>query len=111
MGPIRKLEERGFLERRRYEALVFLLLMGLFFGYLGSEMGVTNFLNTLMRTAHDLLMNTVLFIIGITVLSGALGKLMIEFGVVRLLEFVLAASPTRQLAFSCNHYLDVGKFL
>lgn len=90
MGPIKKLKERGFLERRRYEALVFLLLMGLFFGYLGSEMGVTNFLNTLMRTAHDLLMNTVLFIIGITVLSGALGKLMIEFGVVRLLEFVLA---------------------
>jgi hypothetical protein len=90
MGPISKLRERGFLERRRYEAVTFLLLSGLFFGYLGSEMGVTNLLNTLMRTAHDLLMNTVLFILGITVLTGALGKLMIEFGVVRLLEFMLA---------------------
>jgi hypothetical protein len=47
-------------------------------------------LNTLMRTAHDLLMNTVLFILGITVLTGALGKLMIEFGVVRLLEMLLS---------------------
>ncbi len=90
MRPIIKLKERGFLERRRYEAVLFLLLSGLFFGYLGSEMGVINLLNTLMRTAHDLLMNTVLFILGITVLTGALGKLMIEFGVVRLLEFFLA---------------------
>ena len=90
MGPIRKLRERGFLERRRYEAVLFLLLSGLFFGYLGHEMGMANLLNTLMRTAHDLLMNTVLFILGITVLTGALGKLMIEFGVVRLLELLLA---------------------
>ncbi len=90
MGPISKLKELGFLERRRYEAVVFLMVTGLFFGYLGSEMGVINFLNTLMRTAHDLLMNTVLFILGITVLTGAFGKLMIEFGVVRLLEFLLA---------------------
>ncbi|HKL07699.1 MAG TPA: hypothetical protein VJ896_02935, partial [Bacteroidales bacterium] len=43
-----------------------------------------------MNTAWDLLMNTVFFIMGITVLSGALGKLMIEFGVVRLLETFLA---------------------
>jgi len=53
-------------------------------------MGVTNLLNTIMNTAWDLLMNTVFFIMGITVLSGALGKLMIEFGVVRLLETFLA---------------------
>jgi hypothetical protein len=90
MGAVSKLRERGFLERRRYEAVVFLLVSGLFFGYLGSEMGMANLLNTLMRTAHDLLMNTVLFILGITVLTGALGKLMIEFGVVRLLELLLA---------------------
>ncbi len=35
-------------------------------------------------------MNTVFYIMGITVLSGALGKLLIEFGVVRLLEKMLA---------------------
>jgi hypothetical protein len=53
-------------------------------------MGVTNMLNTIMNTAWDLLLNTVFFIMGITVISGALGKLMIEFGVVRLLEKILA---------------------
>ncbi len=90
MSALKKLKERGYLEKRRYEALFFLITFGGFFGYLGHVMGVTNLLNTLMRTAHDLLMNTVFFIMGITVLTGALGRLMIEFGVVRLLEVLLA---------------------
>lgn len=90
MSALKKLKERGYLERRRYEALFFLIIFGGFFGYLGHVMGITNLLNTLMRTAHDLLMNTVFFIMGITVLTGALGRLMIEFGVVRLLEVMLA---------------------
>jgi len=90
MNAIKHIKRSGFLRDRRYEAFVFLILFLGFFGYLGSTMGVTNMLNTIMRTAWDLLMNTVFFIMGITVLTGALGKLMIEFGVVRLLEIVLA---------------------
>jgi hypothetical protein len=35
-------------------------------------------------------MNTVFYIMGITVLAGAFGKLLIEFGVIRLLEMILA---------------------
>ena len=46
-------------------------------------------LKTLMNTAHDLLLNTVFYLMGITVLTGALSKLMSEFGVVTLLERVL----------------------
>jgi hypothetical protein len=42
-----------------------------------------------MATAHDLLLNTVFFLMGITVLAGALGKLLSEFGVVQLLEKLL----------------------
>ncbi len=75
--------------KRRYEAGVFLLLFAGFFGFIGFHMGLPNLLNTMMNTAHDLLLNTVFFIMGITVLTGALGKLMIEFGVVRLLETLL----------------------
>ena len=52
-------------------------------------MGMENMMNTIMRTAHDLLLYTVLYLMGITVLSGALGKLLVEFGVVRLLEKIL----------------------
>ncbi|MEE4198291.1 MAG: hypothetical protein V2I54_11655 [Bacteroidales bacterium] len=90
MNAIKSIKKSDFLRNRRYEAFIFLILFFGFFGYLGSVMGVTNLLNTIMNTAWDLLMNTVFFIMGITVLSGALGKLMIEFGVVRLLEIFLA---------------------
>ncbi|MFP4018570.1 MAG: hypothetical protein ACLFNL_02045 [Bacteroidales bacterium] len=87
---IQSIKNTDFLRNRRYEAFVFLLVFGGFFGYLGYVMGIANLLNTVMNTAWDLLMNTVFFIMGITVLTGALGRLMIEFGVVRLLEIVLA---------------------
>ena len=87
---INKIKNTDFLRNRRYEAFIFLIIFFSFFGFLGHKMGVTNMLNTIMNTAWDLLMNTVFFIMGITVISGALGKLMIEFGVVRLLEKILA---------------------
>lgn len=59
------------------------------FWYLGSIMGVPNMLNTIMHTAHDLLLNTVFYLMGICVVTGALGKLFVEFGVVKLLENIL----------------------
>ena len=64
------------------------LVIGLF-GYIGSEMGVPNMLNTIMKTAHDLLLNTVFYLMGICVITGALGRLFVEFGVVSLIERVL----------------------
>lgn len=81
---------RRKLAWRKIEGLVFLLVFGTIFGFAGSKMGVSNMLNTIMKTAHDLLMNTVFYIMGITVLAGAFGKLLIEFGVIRLLEMLLA---------------------
>lgn len=78
-----------FLTLRRLEAGIFLVVFFAIFGTLGSIMGVPNMLNTLMNTSYSLLIETVFYIMGITVLSGALGKLLIEFGVVRLLEVVL----------------------
>ncbi|MBR1887868.1 MAG: nucleoside recognition domain-containing protein [Bacteroidales bacterium] len=71
------------------EALVFLSVIFLVFGLLSWKMGGANMLKTLMNTAHDLLLNTVFYLMGITVLTGALSKLMSEFGVVTLLERVL----------------------
>lgn len=46
-------------------------------------------LNTIMKTAHDLLLNTVFYLMGICVITGALGRLFVEFGVVNLLEKML----------------------
>ncbi len=78
-----------FLTRRRIEAFVFLILFFGTFSFIGDRMGLPNMLNTIMQTSYSLLLETVLYIMGITVLSGALGKLLTEFGVVRLLEVVL----------------------
>ncbi len=65
-----------------------IIVFGLF-TYIGSVMGVANMLNTIMKTAHDLLLNTVFYLMGICVITGAIGKLFVEFGVVSLLEKLL----------------------
>ncbi len=77
------------LSRSIVEAVVFLTLLVVVFTLLGTRMGGANMIKTIMNTAHDLLLNTVFYLMGITVLTGALSKLMSEFGVVSLLEKVL----------------------
>lgn len=59
------------------------------FGYLSSVMGFTNMLNTIMRTAHDLLLNTVFYLMAMCVLTGALSRIFSVFGVVDLLQKML----------------------
>ena len=74
---------------KKFEPLFFLIVFFIIFGTLGSKMGVPNMLNTLMNTSYSLLIETVFYIMGITVLSGALGKILVEFGVVGILEKIL----------------------
>jgi hypothetical protein len=64
------------------------IIIGIF-GYIGSIMGVPNMLNTLMNTAYQLLLNTVFYLMGICVVTGAIGRLFVEFGVVKLAEKLL----------------------
>lgn len=59
------------------------------FGYLSSVMGFTNMLNTIMRTAHDLLLNTVFYLMAMCVLTAALSRIFSVFGVVDLLQKIL----------------------
>ena len=59
------------------------------FGYLAAIMGLPNMLNTIMKTAHDLLLNTVFYLMSICVITGAIGRVFVEFGVVTLLERTL----------------------
>lgn len=75
--------------RKIKEALIFLAVLLVLFGFLGSRMGLANMMNTIMRTSHDLLLNTCFYLMGITVLTGALSSLLTEFGVVTLLEKIL----------------------
>lgn len=73
----------------KYEGVICLVVVFGLFYYLGQSMGMANMLNTLMHTAHDLLLNTVFYLMGICVLTGALGRIFVEFGVVKMLEKML----------------------
>ncbi len=73
-----------------WTTVALLLLMTGFLLLFSFTMGVANFFSTLMSTAHDLLLNTVFFIMSITVLAGALGAFLSEFGIIALLNAVLA---------------------
>ena len=77
------------ISRSSVEALVFTIVFLAIFVPLGIWMGGDNLLNTIMRTAHGLLLNTVFYLMSITVLTGALAKLMSEFGLVSIIGRVL----------------------
>ncbi|SDZ06017.1 hypothetical protein SAMN05660462_01694 [Proteiniborus ethanoligenes] len=70
------------------DTIAFLAIISIFFGYIGIKMGISNMFSTIMATAYQLLIDTVLYIMAIAVLAGAFGKLATEFGVVKLLNKV-----------------------
>ena len=84
------------------------IVFGLF-GYLGHKMGTPNMLNTVMNTAHDLLLNTVFYLMAICVITGALGKIFVEFGVVSLLEKLLR--PLMRPLFNLPGVASLGAVL
>ena len=86
-----------------------LIIITLLFYYLGHEMGAANMLNTIMKTAHDLLLNTVFYLMGICVITGALGKIFVEFGVVSLLEKILR--PLMKPLFNLPGVASLGAVL
>lgn len=72
------------------EVFIFLVIFLGIFVFLGSQMGLANMFNTMMNTAHDLLMNTVFYIMGIAVLAGGISALFSEFGVIALFNKLLS---------------------
>ena len=72
------------------ETLIFLIVFFGLFGSLGYVMGLANMMNTLMNTAYALLMDTVFYIMAISVVAGAIGGVFIEFGVIAVLNKLLS---------------------
>lgn len=71
------------------EAFICLGLLAGSFITTAKIMGPVNMINTVMGTAHDLLINTVFFIMGVAVLAGALSEILSEFGVISLINKLL----------------------
>ncbi len=95
--------------RRILEGIIFIVLGGVVFGFIGAVMGPRNMVNTLFRTAHDLLLNTVFYLLAITVLVGAFSAVLIEFGVVGILERIL--KPVMKPLFNLPGSASLGAVL
>ncbi|MDY2942163.1 MAG: hypothetical protein SOT07_00480 [Paludibacteraceae bacterium] len=83
------LNKKGQKLRKVLSPILCLLAVIGLFTYLAWVMGLANALNTIMNTAHDLLLNTVFYLMGICVITSAIGRLFVDFGVVTLLEKLL----------------------
>ena len=88
--------------------LCLIVVFGIF-TYLGVRMGTPNMLNTIMKTAHDLLLNTVFYLMAICVITGAIGRVFVEFGVVDMLEKILR--PFMKPLFNLPGVASLGAIL
>lgn len=91
------------------QGIICLAVVFAIFAYIASQMGTPQMLNTIMRTAHDLLLNTVFYLMAICVITGALGRLFVEFGVVSLLEKILR--PLMKPLFNLPGVASLGAVL
>ncbi len=75
-----------------FSGIVCLMWVIVIFGIIGYQMGLAPMMKTMMATAHDLLLNTCFFLMAVCVLTGALGRILVEFGVVAMLQKILQLS-------------------
>ena len=72
------------------ETFVFLAIFFLIFGLMARKMGTPLMFKKLLATAHDLLLNTVFFIMAMAVIAGAISALLSEFGAIALINKIFA---------------------
>ncbi|MEG0817536.1 MAG: nucleoside recognition domain-containing protein, partial [Cetobacterium sp.] len=72
------------------EGVVCIVILSTLIYLLSSKMGGINMINTIIKTAHDLLLNTVFFIMGVSVIAGAFAGILSEFGVIAILNKLLS---------------------
>ena len=79
----------NYIKTLSLETFVFPVLFIGFFSLFAFQMGLANTLNTMMNTAYQLLIDTVLYITAVCVIMGAVSGLLSEFGFVSLADKVL----------------------
>ncbi len=88
------------------ETIVALVVLCGIFAAFTMKMGVAFTFKTAMETAHDLILNTVLFLMGVIVLAGAFTSLISEFGIVSVANRVL--SPLMKPLFGLPGAASIG---
>lgn len=83
-------EEKKIVKAIGKETFYAIVGVTLFFGIFAYEMGISNMFGTMMATAHDLIINTVLFIMAVAVIAGAVTSILAEFGVISLINKILS---------------------
>ncbi len=76
------------------------------FAVFSYEMGVANFLNTMINTSFYLLINVALWIMGVAVLTGAMAGIFSEFGIIALLNYLMY--PFVRLIYSLPGVAGIG---
>ncbi len=108
MEAAKGIPSRDHLRRRAVssETYIFLGVTCIIFGFLGSQMGIGIMFSIMMKTAHDLILNTAIFIMGVAVLAGAVAALLSEFGVIALVNKLL--SPVMKPLFGLPGAASLG---
>lgn len=70
--------------------ILVLLALVAFLSVFAIPMGLANALNTMMNTAYRLLIDTTLYIMAVAVIAGALSSLLLEYGVVDMINRFLS---------------------
>ncbi|MEY8304036.1 CD0519/CD1768 family membrane protein [Anaerosalibacter bizertensis] len=74
--------------------------------YLANKMGIGIMFSVMMKTAHDLVLNTTLYIMAVAVLAGGAAGLMSEFGVIALINKII--SPIMRPLFGLPGAASLG---
>lgn len=72
------------------EVFIFLGVIVVFFGMVGTKMGGANMVQTMMNTAYQLLLETVFYIMAIAVIAGAVSGVFSEFGLIALINKLIS---------------------
>lgn len=88
------------------ETLVSLAVLAAVFAIFAWQMGVAHMFKTMMGTAHDLILNTVFFLMGVIIIAGAFTSLISEFGIVSIANRLV--SPLMKPLFGLPGAASVG---
>ena len=85
-----RLKEQRTKKAISLETFVTLGVFVALFAYLGNVMGMDVVFSVMMKTGHDVLMNTSFYIMAVAILAGAIAAIMSEFGVIALVNMIIS---------------------